>query len=339
MDRPFGAADPANERGSFMKKNILFILSTSYAGSHYLSLMLGSNSRALHIGEAKRLRRQDENSGKTICFLCRDEQECPLLKGFSHERVDEIYDIIFSNIDPHITTLIDTSKKTFWAERFLNNPKYQYKFIHLIRDPRPYVRRMMLRYKKLRARLKIRKQMVRDFISYAPSFLFKADTEVYAYRWLKQNVDISSFLQKNNLDYDLVTYYDLVHNTARELQRLTEAAELIYEPGQIEYWNFEHHGTQKIEYQWIQKKNENNYFDLRWKEFLSQAVNERIFTNPHINAYLRSINVRYHENGLSRIKKRYPGRALSIDLKENQAPKLGVLPLTDLCAGDFPSLL
>lgn len=286
-----------------MKKTILFILSTSYSGSHFLSLMLGSNSRALHIGEVKRLRRQNKDSNKTGCFLCKDERQCPLLKGIFHERVDEIFDIIFSNIDPHITTLVDTSKKPFWAKRFLDNNKYEYRFIHLIRDPRPYVRRMVLRYKKLGERLRIRKQMVRDFIYYSPNFLLKTDIDVYTYRWLKQNIDISTFLQENNLKFDLVTYYDLAHYTSNELKRLTEAAGLAYEPDQIEYWNFEHHGTQKLEYQWIQKQKKTNYFDLRWKEFFSPAINDRIFSNSHINTYLQSINISYHNNGLSRIEK------------------------------------
>ncbi|MFZ5766429.1 MAG: hypothetical protein ACOY4H_12660 [Thermodesulfobacteriota bacterium] len=286
-----------------MKKNIVFILSTSYAGSHYLSLMLGSNSRALHIGEVKRLRKQEQDNAGTQYSPLNNDGTNPMLKGFCPQQINEIYDVIFSNIDPAITTLIDTSKKPFWAERFLDNPCYTYRFIHLIRDPRPYVRRMMLRYRTAGDRLRIRKQMIRDFLAYAPRFLFKADTEVYAYRWLKQNVDITDFLRKNRLEYELVTYFDLAHNTSSELQRLTEAMGLTFEPGQIEYWNFEHHGTQKIEYQWIGQKKETNYFDMRWKEFLSPTVQQQIFANPDINAYLDSLAIRYHDRGLSRTEK------------------------------------
>src|SRR2546428_11097791 len=39
-----------------LKRTIIYILSTNYAGSHYLSLLLGSNSRSIHLGEIKRLR-------------------------------------------------------------------------------------------------------------------------------------------------------------------------------------------------------------------------------------------------------------------------------------------
>lgn len=36
-----------------------------------------------------------------------------------------------------------------------------------------------------------------------------------------------------------------------------------FEDGQIEYWKFEHHGSQKPKYKWIKEKEVKHYVDLR----------------------------------------------------------------------------
>jgi hypothetical protein len=281
-----------------MKKRILYILSTSYAGSHFLSLMLGSNSQAMHIGEVKRLRKARDGSESSVCYVCGDEGLCPVLSGINQENINDIYENIFSKVDPGITTLVDASKKPFWAERFINDDKYEYKFIHLIRDPRAYIRRMTLRYKELGRRLRVRRQVAVECPKLALYFLFRSDSILYAYRWLQQNQEISDFLARNRLKASLVTYRDLAMDTANQLQRLTEEAGLIFEPAQLEYWKAVHHGTQKIEYQ--ANKSE-KIFDLRWREFLSPELSSKIVADRNINKYLTSIGLKIAENGLTEL--------------------------------------
>lgn len=47
------------------KKQIVYILSTNYAGSHFLALMLASHSRCASVGEVHQLRKKDE-----LLFWC-----------------------------------------------------------------------------------------------------------------------------------------------------------------------------------------------------------------------------------------------------------------------------
>lgn len=281
-----------------MKKKIVFILSTNYAGSHYLSILLGSNSKAVHIGEIHHLRK--DHRKRNSCYLCGDNESCKLLKGISPHNINSIYDIISSNVDSTIDVLIDNSKKPRWARRFLDNKQYDMKYIHLIRDPRALVRRWSLTYNTFKSKTRQRLRTARRSPLLAANILFASTKRVYMYKWLNQNQQITRFLNKYNLDHQIVTYEDLAKNTHQELKRLAEWAGLKYEPTQIEYWNFEHHGTQKPEYEWIKKQKVTNYIDTRWEEFLTAEDQTHIVNDPHINRYLSQIGVMFTDKGLTR---------------------------------------
>ena len=106
-----------------MNRTVAFILSTNYAGSHFLSLMLGSHSRAEHVGEVRHLRKP--GTDRTICALCGSREACPLFKEITPDRVDQAYDLIFTAAGDGIDTLIDNSKKPEWAERFLGHSGFE----------------------------------------------------------------------------------------------------------------------------------------------------------------------------------------------------------------------
>ena len=74
-----------------MRKTIVYILSTNYAGSHYLSLLLGSNSRAKHLGEVKMLRKySEEGSFGFDGRLIRGS----ILQGIGPENIQDAYDLM-----------------------------------------------------------------------------------------------------------------------------------------------------------------------------------------------------------------------------------------------------
>ena len=283
-------------------KTVVYILSTDYAGSHYLSLMLGSHSRVMHLGEAKRLKRSFRRQG-VICFTCKDKGTCPVLGGIGPHNVASLYDIVFSRIDPATEVLIDNSKLiSGWADRFLRNGRFQYKVIHLIRDPRALVRRWMIEPPGP-------KRVSRQFRRWAkitwrrPGLSLPAltggRTALLMYTWLVQNQRIESFIKSNRLDSCLVTYRDLARNTPGELSRIIEWMGLSFEPGQIEYWNFPHHGTQKDSYEWILQA-KTPYFDTRWKSFLTPEIIEQISTDPAIRGYLQHLGLTLTGEGLTR---------------------------------------
>jgi hypothetical protein len=277
-----------------MNKTVLYILSTNYAGSHYLSLLLGSNSQAIHLGEVKRLRFADEARRKRACYVCREKPECSLFAGIHPGNLDDIYATVFSRTPAAV--LIDNSKNTFWARCYLDDGRYAKKYIHLIRDPRALVRRWMLTFttpkQKLNQRLRVAKESPRRAV---PALLGSPAT-VYLDKWLLRNQEITRFIAENDLDSIVTTYEDLATNTAGELTRLCDWIGLKFEPPQMDYWSFQHHGTQKKDYAGTKER----LFDLRWKEFLKPAVAAKITRYRPVNDYLKSLSLRFTDNGLTR---------------------------------------
>jgi hypothetical protein len=97
----------------------------------------------------------------------------------------------------------------------------------------------------------------------------------------------------------VVTYRDLAVNPAAEIRRLMEWLGLSYEPAQLEYWNFEHVGTQKREYEWVKEK-KTTFIDLRWQSELPADVQQTIPKDRLIGEYLTSLGLKFAGNGLTR---------------------------------------
>jgi hypothetical protein len=275
-----------------MKRQIVYILSTDFAGSHFLSLMLGSNSKAMHLGEVKHLNRAGVRM-RWVCYVCeKNPAGCEIMHGINPSNIDQIYSTIFSRIDAGKTTLIDASKQIFgWADRFVGRQDYERKYIHLIRDPRALVRRwaMNSNYKRW---LKRRRYVAKRW----PLAALAGNYDVYTHLWLAYNLDITEFIAQHKVPSILVTYEDLALHTEREIARLCEFVGLQFEPAQLDYWNFQHHGTQKKDYAGKQERT----FDLRWKEFLKPEENARILANERVNEYLAGHGLAYNENGITR---------------------------------------
>ena len=273
-----------------MKRTIVYILSTDFAGSHFLSLMLGSNSKAMHLGEVKHLAKPNVRM-RWVCYICEQKGECEIMKGINAGNIDQIYDTIFSRIDPSKTTLIDASKQiTGWADRFVGRDDYERKYIHLIRDPRALVRRWAMN-SNWKRQLKRRRYVAQRW----PLQSLAGNYDVYSHLWLAENQDITNFIAQHHVPTILVTYEDLALHTDREVKRLCDFIGLPYEPAQLDYWNFQHHGTQKKDYAGKSERT----FDTRWKGFLKPEEVARILANEKMNRYLESQSLRYDENGIT----------------------------------------
>jgi hypothetical protein len=279
-----------------VKKRIVYILSTNFAGSHYLSLLLGSNSRACHAGELFQLGRPPQKRKLREVFL----KENPVFEGIGMDNIERVYDTIFSRIDPNTEVLVDNSKIVRgWADRFVDDDRYDRLYIHLIRDPRALVRRylMLRRFKhQLHYRWKLLRswRQLRPFVEWAPT------PTLWLYRWLLENRRITEFIQARRLNATLITYRDLATETAAEVRRLTEWMGLTYEPGQLEYWNHQHIGTEKRAYEWV-KEQKAQYFDLRWKTDLPLELQEQICHDRLVNKYLQELRLAFTDEGLTRL--------------------------------------
>ena len=276
-----------------MKRTIVTILSTNFAGSHYLSLILGSHSHAMHIGEIHHLRRAHKR--EYPCSVCADPKQCPLVRRVTPETIDRVYDIIFENVsNPAITTLVDTSK-----EVRLGQPGYRMKYVHLIRDPRTLVRRWMVTYetapKKRNVRWKTARHVPRRFFQ----ILRGPEWQVYLYKWLWQNQEITHFLARHGVDAQVLSYREVALDTEATVAKIERWLGEDFEPRQLEYWNVAHHGTQKESYEWV-KQQQTRYFDLRWQSFLSPDLQTDILTHPEVVTYLDALGFVPVGDGLAR---------------------------------------
>lgn len=278
-----------------MQKTIAYILSCNYSGSHYLSLLLGSHLKITHIGEVKWLRKK--KTSVKPCFVCNNLAECRVLKGVEPNNIKDVYEIIFSNVGPECSLLVDTSKKIFWAKKFLNDNRYQMKYIHLIRDPRAIARRQLISRPddKFRMRFKIARFFPKKTIS-----LFTKDLwYVYLYKWLRENIMITSFIKRNKLDAFVVTYKELAQEPERIISEIMTWLGLKYEPEQLQYWNFEHHGSQKPNYEWV-KNEKTRHFDVRWKTYLPENIQHEITHDRAVNEYLSELGICFTDDGLKK---------------------------------------
>lgn len=276
-----------------MRNTVLFILSTPYAGSHYLSLMLGSNSGAMHLGEMKR-----------VCLPRGESRECTfkhgdILDGIGPQDTERVYNLLFSRVDPRIRLLVDNSKRVRWAERFLKLDGYDRRFVHLIRDPRAIIRRYRLG-SYLSKQLRERWKLFRQNPELRSSIFFVRQDLVWLYAWLRQNLEITRFLRERKLDHLMVTYRDLARDPGTEVSRIMQWVGLNYEPAQLEYWNFEHIGTEKRGYEWVKEKKV-SFIDLRWQTELRPETQKAVSNDGLTIRYLSSLGLRFTEDGLTRL--------------------------------------
>src|SRR4030095_7273635 len=158
---------------------VVYILSTPYAGSHYLSLMLGSHSKAVHLGELNHLLKEKSGrQSKEVAFT--NEQ---IFEGIGPANISSLYDTIWSRLDSSPELLIDNSKKVSWAQRFVDRQDFHRKYIHLIRDPRALIRRYGLNssFKKV---LRHRWRLFRAIPKLRGRIFLLSEPRVWSYFWL-----------------------------------------------------------------------------------------------------------------------------------------------------------
>ncbi len=285
-----------------MQPTVVTILSTNYAGSHFLSLLLGSHSQAVHLGELYQLTR-GVGKQKFRCRHCVPPEKCPVIRGVHPERPATVYPTIFSNLrqdGAEKSVLIDASKRIDWAQRFLDDHSVCHKYIHLIRDPRALVRRWLLKHRRPQSWMRCRHRVIFRGHRTRWELAFRPQWMIHAYKWLDENLEIDEFLEIHALDHRVVTYRDLAIDTSSELGRLTSWIGLQPESQQIEYWTVQHHGEEKRDYEWIKQQRIKGHFDLRWKEFLSPEICEAVAREPELNVFFARHGLAVTENGLSR---------------------------------------
>ncbi|MGA3066396.1 MAG: hypothetical protein ABSF29_06060 [Tepidisphaeraceae bacterium] len=199
--------------GAFHRPTLVFILSENRSGSQWLAYVLGSHRGAAYLGE---YRRWFTKPDRTFCNLCaaRHAPDCEILSGIRQIPRDRAFDFAFDRLGRSI--LIDSSKRLDWAAHFVNDPRYQVRIVHLLRDPRGW------------------------FASERRRTPFSASAA--ARRWVRTNCQISEFIASRRLDATSVFYDDLAVDPEQHFSPLCDFLGFRHEPAALEYWSTDHHG-------------------------------------------------------------------------------------------------
>lgn len=274
---------------------VVFILSTNYAGSHLLSHLLAAHSRCAAVGELHNYRKFRER-GSRSGNVENDYLDHPAFAGLDALPVrrwhQEIYDRLKSG-QPDLACLIDNSKRPGWARRF---PAETARPLHLLRDPRALVSRWL---RTDGTGLEVRRQRRRMLRRRPWNLAMPADAvTTYLQKWLITNQVISRFLGPL-APVNLVTYLDLAGQTGPTLETLMPTLGLTFEAGQLDYGANPPLGTRKREYVAAARASAIT-LDQRWREHLSASDIQRIEADRAVRAYLQNLGLRWAEDGLTR---------------------------------------
>jgi hypothetical protein len=265
-----------------MAGRVAFILSSKFSGSTWLALMLGSHSAAFYAGELYQL----YSSGRTQgCAFCADQgRACPYFTGMAAVARADVHAALLEKTGASL--LVDNSKRVKWASHFVDESRFERKYVHLIRDPRGVCCSLVLRGR-------------------GPDIA----------QWAARNLQIREFLQNARLDSVVVTYDELSARLDERLPGMCRWLGVDFEPGQTEYWNFEHHGPgsgaattaffegrERADREFYTEHHRTNFADLRWQSRLSPELRREIETHPDVIHLLKAAGLAFSDSGLVRVE-------------------------------------
>ena len=198
---------------------IVFIVSSPWSGSTWLSFVLGTHPRAATLGEHWRRFRGLRDSE---CRSCQHKglPHCEVLDGITTAPVERAYSLPLERFAPQgVDTLIDNSKFLDWLEELLAagacDPA-SVRVIHLVRDPRGWITSATGRRPTLDAAM-----MLSD----------------WKQRLTQQQAGLAGLgLPTLRLSYDLACL-----DSAYLLQTVSSFLGFQYGPEHLRYWDREHH--------------------------------------------------------------------------------------------------
>lgn len=261
-----------------------------------MSLLLGSHSRAEHIGELKQYRK-----GFSACSnpACQESGRCDLTFGIDQVVQDQIYEQLFANTAAGVSHLVDASKKPTWFKALAKDNRYNVFLIHLLRDPRAICRRWLQRFEQPSEQNRARIRLSRKLPHRCLGIMATDPINLCIEKWIAENQAINKFIERSGRPALSVTYRELAANTADTLSRICQFSHLNFEQSQIKYWRYNHHGTWKPEYEWIKEQGTTGYFDQRWKSDLSPCQLEKFTRHSGLKQYLKSHSLVLDDHGLS----------------------------------------
>ncbi|HEY2250863.1 MAG TPA: hypothetical protein VGH74_07365 [Planctomycetaceae bacterium] len=200
-------------------------MSTNWAGSTVLGLVIGSHPSAAFLGEPAMIVRRD-SQGKwrhqEFCSTCGVDSPtpCPIWNPALIAQVratpDRVYDTVAERL-PSARFFVDSSKNKNWLEAAVQRGNVNAKVIHISKAVHRFAGSALNRRKT------------------------RGSIEAIGWHWAKDNQEIRDLAAARNLDYLHVRYADFARDVAGTLLRVGEF--LNYQPDarQAEFWTYPHH--------------------------------------------------------------------------------------------------
>lgn len=277
----------------------VIILGTNYSGSHLLSHLLSAHPDCLGVGELHRYQQLVEGSKRAP--VVSEYDSSPIFSGLSGVPVEQWYATLSGRFaeSERIASpvIIDNSKKVKWARRVASAQDLDLRLVHLIRDPRALVLRWLNTYDTDKRRRTQRLRVAKRVPSRAAQILAGDWVNVFIYKWLRANRQISRFLADSDYPHRTVTYHDMVFDTEPMLQRLMPELGLTFEKCQLMFGEASNFGTTKTAHFESVQQSEIRP-DLKWHTQLDPSAAASVVSNGDVVSYLAGMGLRCAEDGL-----------------------------------------
>ena len=277
---------------------VVIVLGTNYSGSHLLSHLLSAHSSCFGVGELHRYEQLMDGGGNAPVV---SEYNSPLFAGLSEQPVQNWYATLADRFAEQQSlsrpVIIDNSKKVRWVKRVAKAENLDLRLVHLIRDPRALVLRWLNTYDTDKRRRTQRLRVAKRMPARAAQILAGDWINVFAYKWLRENRQISQFMARSKHAHAVVTYHDTVFETEATLAKLMPRLGLAYESDQLRFGEGNNFGTTKVAHAEAVRQSEIRP-DLKWQTQLDQAAAQNVAANKDVRSYLRDLGLDLAQNGI-----------------------------------------
>jgi hypothetical protein len=269
---------------------LIFVLSSPHSGSTWVGYVLGSTSKSAFLGE---FYRAWDDQARVPCTLCatRGLDACSVLHGA--ELLPDIDAFRFAARRTGASVLVDNSKTTSWAAKFINSPELDCRFVHVLKDPRGWI-----------ASMKRRHEITLD--------------DALA-EWRRQNASFANFARLAGPKATTVCYDLLALRAKPSWKRLFRFCGLPFEEQALRYWETEHHGFaangasdalvktvagqppshfQTGDDVFYERNSQQEFYDDRWRESLTKQEQENIQNDQHVQKLLARLGYRLTRAGI-----------------------------------------